>query len=253
MLEKAKRIAMEAGNILVDKLNSDFTITQKGSIDLVTDADLASEKYIVEALQKVFPEHGIYAEEGRRASSEGDLIWFVDPLDGTTNFAHRVPYFSVSLALIKGKEILLGVVYNPLSGECYTAERGKGAFLNGEKITISKTASLQKSLLVTGFSYSITTDTNDNMKTFEKVTKASQGVRRMGSAALDLCYVACGRFDAFWERRLQTYDMAAGALVVLEAGGQLTNCSGEPYDVLGNEIYASNGLIHEELLQILKG
>lgn len=253
MLEKAKRIAMEAGNILVDKLNSDFTITQKGSIDLVTDADLASEKYIVEALQKVFPEHGIYAEEGGRASSESDLIWFVDPLDGTTNFAHRVPYFSVSLALIKGKEILLGVVYNPLSGECYTAERGKGAFLNGEKITISKTASLQKSLLVTGFSYSITTDTNDNMKTFEKVTKASQGVRRMGSAALDLCYVACGRFDAFWERRLQTYDMAAGALVVLEAGGQLTNCSGEPYDVLGNEIYASNGLIHEELLQILKG
>lgn len=251
MLKQAIEIAFAAGKILVDKLNSDFTITQKGSIDLVTDADLASETYIIKELKKAFPTHGIHAEESGRAATSEVLIWYVDPLDGTTNFAHRFPYFSVSLALVRGSEVILGVVYNPVSKECFTAELGKGAYLNGKRIVVSKTPTLQESLLVTGFSYSVTTDANDNLQTFAQVTKASQGVRRLGSAALDLCGVACGRLDGFWERKLATWDMAAGALIASEAGAHLSTCSGKPYSVLGHDVCATNGLIHAELLEML--
>lgn len=251
MLARAKQIAFSAGEIVLEKFASDFKISKKGTIDLVTDADLAAEKHIIHELKTYFPEHGVLGEEGGRIESLNDLVWIIDPIDGTTNFAHGFPYFSVSIALAKGSEVLLGVVYNPVTQECFSAERGYGAYLNEEPIQVSTTTKLQDSLLVTGFSYNINAGAEDNMKSFAEATKASRGVLRIGSAALDLCQVASGRLDAFWERELEPWDMAAGSLIVLEAGGTLTTCSGQEFEVYGNNIFASNGLIHAELQNIL--
>ncbi len=251
MIHKATNIALAAGVILKEKLKAGVTIHHKGRIDLVTDADRASEEYIVKELQKVFPSHGILGEEGARIEGTSDYLWVIDPIDGTTNFAHGFPHFSVSLGLLKGEEVVLGIVHNPMNQECFVAERGSGAFLNGEKIVVSKQTALQESLLTTGFPYDIATTAENNLKSFELTNKVSQGVRCLGSAALDLCQVAAGRLDGFWERSLHPWDIAAGSLVVTEAGGKVTKCDGQAFRALGHEVCATNGQIHEELLEIL--
>ncbi|NMB02379.1 MAG: inositol monophosphatase [Firmicutes bacterium] len=253
MIELARQVALGAGEILVRKLKQGISIEHKGSIDLVTDADKASEKYVVDQLQKLFPSHGILGEEGSRIEGTSDLLWVIDPIDGTTNFAHGFPYFSVSLGLIKGNEAVLGVVYNPASNECFWAEKGSGAFLNGTRIAVSKQDKVQASLLATGFPYDVATTSEDNLSAYERVTKASQGVRCLGSAALDLCQVASGRIEAFWERFLHPWDIVAGSLIVVEAGGRISGCLGQNFNPLGHEICASNGLVHDELLGMIKG
>lgn len=251
MIEQVREIALGAGQIVIEKLSSGFAVERKGSIDLVTDADLAAEKYIIGQITKLFPKHSICAEEGGTIEKAGEFIWFIDPIDGTTNFAHGFPYFSISLGLVKNNETILGLVYNPVSGECFLAERGSGAFLNDEQIKVSTETKLQNSLLLTGFPYDVATTEKNNLRAFNKATKATQGVRSLGSAALDLCQVACGRFEAFWELSLQPWDLAAGSLIVTEAGGKISNCDGGQFSVRGNEILASNGLIHDELIQTL--
>lgn len=250
-IERIQEVALEAGEILVEKLNSGFSVEHKGRVDLVTDADKASEKYVVERLTAMFPDHSICAEESGWTEKSSEFVWYIDPLDGTTNFAHGFPYFSVSLALARDGEVILGVVYNPVAKECFTAERGGGAFLNGERLSVSKHAKLQDSLLITGFPYDIATNPDNNMEAFAKAYKASQGVRRNGSAALDLCYVASGRVEAFWEKYLKPWDLAAGSLIVEEAGGKITDCSGNFFQIKADEILASNGLVHDELLGII--
>jgi myo-inositol-1(or 4)-monophosphatase len=251
VIRKATTIALAAGEILTAKLRTGVTIHHKGRIDLVTDADRASEAYIVKELQEAFPTHGILGEEGARIEGASDFLWVIDPIDGTTNFAHGFPYFAVCIGLVKGGEVILGVVHNPVSQECFVAERGNGAFLNGKKIAVSRQAVLRESLLTTGFPYDIATTAEDNMKSFEYTNKATQGVRCLGSAALDLCQVASGRLEGFWERSLHPWDIAAGSLIVSEAGGRVSSCAGQEFRALGHEICATNGLIHEELLEIL--
>lgn len=251
MIERARQIALAAGDILIHKLMTGVTIEHKGSIDLVTDADKASEKYIVGELQKAFPHHGILGEEGARVEGTSDYLWVIDPIDGTTNFAHGFPHFAVSMGLVKDGQVVLGIVYNPKTQELYVAERGSGAFLNDKRIFVSTKSRVQESLLATGFPYDIATTDQDNMKSFHLANKASQGVRCLGSAALDLCQVAAGRIEGFWERSLQPWDIAAGSIIVLEAGGKITGCQGQSFNPLGNEVYASNGLIHDELLELL--
>ena len=251
MIDQATKIALAAGVILREKLEAGVSIEHKGRIDLVTDADRAAEAFIVQELRKVFPSHGILGEEGARIEGTSDYLWVIDPVDGTTNFAHGFPYFSVSLGLVKGDEVVLGIVHNPMSQECFVAERGSGAFLNGQKLSVSKQTTLEASLLTTGFPYDIATTDETNLKSFELVNKVSQGVRCLGSAALDLCHVASGRLEGFWERSLQPWDIAAGSLIVTEAGGQVTRCNGGGFSPLGHEICATNGQIHQELLHLL--
>lgn len=251
-IDVVKEIALGAGEILVEKLHSGVSIQAKGSIDLVTDADKASEAFVVGELRRRFPQHGILAEESGRQGGTSDFLWVVDPLDGTTNFAHRFPYFCVSIALVKGNEVVVGVVYDPIKKECFASEKGSGAFLNDERITVSKSTTVLGSLLATGFPYDIATSTRTNLESFSRVNKASQGVRSLGAAALDLCQVAAGRLDAFWELVLQPWDLAAGGLMVKEAGGRVTDCFGERFNPLGSNVCASNGLIHDELLQLIK-
>lgn len=234
-----------------DKLKTGITIEHKGSIDLVTDADRASEEYVVRELTRAFPHHGILGEEGARIQGTSEYLWVIDPIDGTTNFAHGFPYFAVSLGLLKGDEVVLGIVYNPMVEECFVAERGSGAFLNGQRIAVSKQESLQESLLTTGFPYDIATTAQDNMASFAMTNKLSQGVRCLGAASLDLCQVAAGRLEAFWERALQPWDIAAGSLIVEEAGGRVTGCQGQEFRALGHEVCATNGWIHDELIRVL--
>ena len=251
LIEQARQIALDAGRLLTAKLESGITIEHKGSIDLVTDADRAAEEYIVGQIQSMFPHHGILGEEGARIEGASEFLWVIDPLDGTTNFAHGLPYFSVSLGILRGNEVVAGVVYNPVAGECFAAERGSGAFLNGKRIQVSEQAAVQESLLATGFPYDVATSEKNNLKSFELVTRVSQGVRCQGSAALDLCQVAAGRIDGFWERSLNPWDIAAGSLIVTEAGGRVTDCSGQDFNPLGRDVCATNGLIHAELVKIL--
>ena len=219
-------------------------------VDLVTDYDKRSEEAIIEAIRERFPEHGILSEE--RAPEEGNgYRWIIDPLDGTTNYAHNYPFFAVSIALEREGRLLLGVVYLPVFEELFFAERGRGATLNGEPIRVSRTPKLREALLATGFPYAIER-IGLNLKLFERFIYRAQAVRRDGAAAPDLCYVACGRFDGFWELDLKVWDIAAGVLIVEEAGGRVSDFSGNELDLYGNEILASNGLIHEEMLEVLR-
>ncbi len=252
MLEKAQAVALGAGRILLDKARAGFDVEHKGSIDLVTDADRAAEEYVVQELKKHFPTYSILAEEGGFIAGAEEYIWVIDPLDGTTNFAHRFLHYAVSIALARKGKILLGVVYNPVLDECFSAQLGKGAYLNGQRISVSSEKLVLNSLLATGFPYDVATTAQDNMLAFERAMKASQGVRSMGAAALDLCQVACGRLEGFWERDLQPWDIAAGSLIVAEAGGEVSTCRGGAFDPLGSEILASNGRIHGELLKMVK-
>lgn len=227
-------------------------VEYKGEVDLVTPTDRASEALIASSLRHAFPDHAILAEEGGGTAGGNGLIWLVDPLDGTTNFAHSFPVFAVSMALRGPEGLLVGVVYDPLRDECFTAARGQGAWLNGRPIHISDCLMLDKALLATGFPYDRRTVEDNNVAAFGVFIRRCQGIRRAGAAALDLAYVACGRLDGYWEMRLKPWDVSAGALLVREAGGMVTDYQGQAHEVLdGHNIIASNGRIHNELILTL--
>jgi myo-inositol-1(or 4)-monophosphatase len=245
-LEAAVEIAREAGAVLREEAQKTPDISYKGDYDLVTQADKRSEAVIVSRLQKYFPGHAVAAEEGTGKETGSEYKWHVDPLDGTTNFAHGYPCFCVSMALAKGDELVLGVVYNPIFEELFSAARGEGAFFNGKRMECSKIAALRGSLLCTGFP-NHKRHAHPNIHYYWDFTLCSHGVRRDGSAALDLAYVAAGRFDGFWEFGLKPWDTAAGVVIVEEAGGKITDLDGKPYVLGGKTILATNGLIHAEM------
>ena len=240
-------IAREAGGLLMSFFGK-VSIEYKGEVDLVTKADRASEKMIVERIRKQWPDHDLIGEEGSRRETGSDFRWYVDPLDGTTNFAHGYPVFCVSMALEYKGERIAGVVFDPNRNEMFAAAKGSGAQLNGQPAHVSSTTRLKESLVATGFP-SHKRHKNPNINFYHQITLRSHGVRRAGSAALDLCYTACGRFDAYWEFNLNSWDTAAGVLLVEEAGGKVTNFSGGPFEIASREVLASNTVLHEEVLR----
>ena len=250
-LEAAVEIAQEAGKLLREELERPPKIAYKGDFDLVTQADRRSEEVIVRRLVQHFPEHAIAAEEGTGKKTGSDYCWHVDPLDGTTNFAHGYPCFCVSMALAHKDELLLGVIYNPLYQELFAAARGEGATFGGRKIESSKISAIESSLLCTGFP-NHNRQSLPNIHYYWDFTLRSHGVRRDGSAALDLAYVAMGRLDGFWEFGLNPWDTAAGVVLVEEAGGRVTDMEGRPYLLGGPSILATNGLIHDEMVQVAR-
>lgn len=236
--------------MLAENLRRDFQVSKKGRINLVTEMDLRSESLIIEAIRSRFPEDEILSEEEGTRPGDRSRRWVIDPLDGTTNYAHGYRFFCVSIAFELEGEIALGVVYDPVTEEMFTARRGEGAFLNADRLRVSSEAELLESLLCTGFPYDIDA-IRGGLELFERVLLQSRAVRRDGSAALDLCYVAAGRFEGFWERGLQSWDVAAGQLIVREAEGAVTALDGSPVSVYDREILASNGHIHQALVQAL--
>ena len=247
VIAPAAQIAREAGALLMDYFHRKVTVEYKGEADLVTVADRKSEALIRQRLREHWPSHDILGEEGGLQDTGSDYRWYVDPLDGTTNFAHGFPVFCVSMALEYKGQRIAGVIYDPTRDELFAAEQGSGAYLNQQRIRVSKTANLAESLIATGFP-SHKRHKNPNIFFYHQITLRSHGVRRAGSAALDLCCVACGRFDAFWEFNLNSWDTAAGVLIVEEAGGKITNFQGGPFELSSRETLASNSLIHEALL-----
>jgi myo-inositol-1(or 4)-monophosphatase len=247
----AEEAAREAGKFLMNHLYRGFTVARKGEINLVTEIDVAAEKLIVSRLNSAFPGHTVLAEEMHAQTASGAVTWIIDPLDGTTNYAHGFPVFSVSIGLEVEGIVEWGIVYNPNLEEVFTARRKGGAFLNGEPVHVSKTESLDASLLATGFPYDIRTSARNNLDYFCAFALHAQGIRRGGSAALDLCYVAAGRLDGFWELSLNAWDCAAGYLMVREAGGKVTNWRNEFGSIYERECLATNLLIHEQMLTVL--
>ncbi len=243
--------ARAAGDIIRRGMFDVLDIRYKGEINLVTQIDVEAERAVVERLRANTPDHGVLAEEGSVHNNRSPYRWLIDPLDGTTNYAHRFPFFCVSIGLQHGNDPVLGVVLDPVRDELFTAIRGGGAACNGQPLAVSSTASLNKSLLVTGFAYDPKQDTNVNFRHFEAISRVAQGVRRTGSAALDLCYVAAGRSDGFWELLLSPWDTAAGQVIVEEAGGRVTDFSGRVFSPDTPEIVASNGKIHDAMLTVL--
>jgi myo-inositol-1(or 4)-monophosphatase len=256
MLDKessvAREVAQKAGEMLMGMLGNDHSIVKKGEIDLVTEADLAAEKMILEMIHRHFPYDAILAEEEGRRGGEAGRTWVIDPLDGTTNYAHGFPFFAISIALEVQKEVIMGVVYNPYMKELFSAEKGRGAFLNGEVLTVSRTGSMNEALLVTGFPYDVHERPDGVVALLKDMLVRAQGVRRIGSAALDLCYVAAGRLDGFWEADLKPWDTAAGDVIVREAGGRLTTFEGESYTPYSKSVVASNGWIHGQMLEVTR-
>jgi len=245
-LNNAVEIAREAGGLLAQLFKRPHEISYKQPSDLVTDADRRSEALIIERLRSRFPKHSVVAEEGGGQETSSDYCWYVDPLDGTTNFAHGFPVFCATLGLTYRGEVVAGVAYDPTRDELFTAERGAGAYLNNQRIHVSKNANLGECLVATGFP-PFAQDHELNIQFYHRFTRLSHGVRRAGSAALDLSYVAAGRFDGFWEMKLHPWDKAAGSLMVTEAGGRVTNLSGGPFDLQADEIFASNSLVHDQM------
>ena len=255
MLAIAIEAAQTAGRFLKQNLGRVRQIQLKDGQEknLVTEIDKGSEEIIIDIIKKHFPAHDILAEEsGRKRGQVSEYRWVIDPLDGTTNFTHGFPVFSVSIALEWKGEIILGVIYDPNFDEMFTAERGKGAFLNGKQIRVSRIDSLIRSMLVTGFPYNITENPDHAVEHFVNFLMHAQAVRRMGSAAIDLAYVAAGRYEGFWEVALNPWDMAAGVLLVTEAGGKITDFSGMAFSIYQKELLASNGIVHEEMMQVLR-
>ena len=248
----AIKSALKGSEILQGYRGKVKKIGYKGVVNLLTEADRLSEDRIIKIIQKNFPEHNILTEESKGYEKKSDYKWIIDPLDGTTNYAHGFPVYCISIALEKEGEIILGVVYNPVLKELFLAEKNKGAFLNDKRIYISKTRDLSKSLLATGFPYDIRESKVNNLGHFKNFALTSQAIRRAGSAALDLCYLAKGIFDGFWELKLSPWDTAAGILIVKEAGGKVTNFSGEKFSIYAKDILATNGKIHNQMIQVLK-
>lgn len=250
-LETAVEAAVAAGRLQRSRFASSFTVDLKGAKDLVTELDTASEALIVSLLLKRFPGHGILAEEGSYPAGDGVHTWVIDPIDGTTNFAHGYPWFCSSIALEREGKLAVGVIHNPMTDELFTAVAGGGAFMNGRRLTVSQRAPLAASLLATGFPYDCATDSENNFDRFIRFQKAARGVRRAGAAALDLAWLAAGRLDGFWEVKLKPWDVAAGTLLVQEAGGMVTAFDGSPYDIRNHRILASNGRLHGEMIAML--
>ena len=248
----AINLARDAGNLLKGKFNSKLEIHYKGEINLVTEADKMSEDLIIEAINSSFPDHGILSEESPAQNSQAKMRWIIDPLDGTTNYAHGYPVFCVSIALEKEGVIVLGIIYDPLREDMFVAERGKGAYLNSKKLKVSKTATLSRSILATGFPYDIRVSKDNNLNYFNLMVMEAQAIRRAGAAALDIAYLACGRFDGFWELKLMPWDMAAGCLMVEESGGVISDMIGGRWDISLPNVLVSNGLIHEQMISIFK-
>ena len=241
-------IIREAGALLISYFQRRIGYEYKGDVDLVTEADRASEKFITQRLQNRWPDFGVLGEEGTRSDMAAEYRWLVDPLDGTTNFAHGYPVFCISIALTRGEELIAGFLYDPTRDEFFSAEHGAGAKLNGVAMHVSKTQTLSESLLGTGFP-SQKRHKNPNIHFYHQLTLRSHGLRRAGSAALDLANVACGRYDGYWEFNLNPWDTAAGVLLVREAGGMVTSFDGSPFLLNSREVLASNGIIHDELMQ----
>lgn len=259
ILSTASEIARRAGALLMEHFSRGVKTEYKGAgtVDVVTEADRNSEKLIVESLRKAFPEHGIVAEEGSRTHPNAEYLWYVDPLDGTTNFAHGFPVFCVSLGLARENQVVAGIIFDPTRNELFATARGRGASLNGKPIHVSKVKTVGESLLGTGFP-SKKRHENPNIYFYHQLTMKSHGLRRPGSAALDLANVASGRYDGYWEFRLNPWDTAAGVLLVEEAGGKVTHVDGTAFDVSkSRDVLATNGLIHRELedemLEIIQG
>lgn len=249
----AVEAATIAGKILLDYARSGFRIEYKNAVNLVTDADRQSEHAIIETIRRHYPSHDILAEErGMQSAGRSSYRWVIDPLDGTTNFAHGFPMYCVSIGLEHQGRMMVGVILDPTRQELFAAVSGHGATLNGQCIDVSRTSTLDAALLVTGFAYDIRESTNNNLGYFSEFSLRARGVRRTGSAALDLCYVAAGRFDGFWEMKLHAWDMAAGSLMVTEAGGRMSDFRGGAFSIEGVEMVASNGLIHNEMLEVLR-
>ena len=254
-LETAEAIAREAGALLRDFYGRGVRAEYKGDVDIVTEADRASERLITQRLHEAFPGHGVYGEEGTRSALDSEYRWYVDPLDGTTNFAHGFPVFCVVLGCERRApgltpeqdgEMVAGVIYDPLRDEMFSAARGAGATLNGVPILVSRTKALAESLIATGFP-SHKRHRSPNVHFYQEFTLRSHGVRRAGSAALDLAYVAAGRIDGYWEFILNPWDTSAGYLLVEEAGGKVTHFDGSKFTLDSREVFATNGLIHEEM------
>lgn len=249
----AVRAALEAGKILKERLGDVRTIDYKAAFNIVTDVDKASEAKIFSIILDEFPEDDVLAEEsGFTKGKTSKRRWLIDPLDGTTNYAHTYPFFSVSIALEEEGKRILGVVYNPMTDELFRAEPGEGAWLNDERLFVSDAKELSTSLLATGFPPDTHKAAKSNILQFKTLTDQTHGVRRDGSAALDLCFVACGRLDGFWEMKLAPWDIGAGSLIVEEAGGCVTNLSGGPLDISSGHILATNSKIHKEIVEVLR-
>jgi myo-inositol-1(or 4)-monophosphatase len=255
LLATAVEAVLKAGDIQMASFGSSIRVDKKGAIDLVTEVDLAVERMFRGLIAERFPDHRILAEELGTADESGPAPyrWIFDPLDGTTNYAHGLPVFSASLALERAGQLVLGVVYDPTRKELFTAERGGGALLNGAPIRVSSAQSLLDALLVTGFPYDVHQTVDEIVGLFGAFIGRAQAVRRLGSAALDLCYVASGRMDGFWERRLKPWDTAAGGLIVEEAGGQVTGMDGRPFNCRAGHVVASNGRVHADMLKVIAG
>jgi myo-inositol-1(or 4)-monophosphatase len=255
-LATAIEIVLRAGEIQMSRRESGFHVNKKGTIDLVTEVDLECERMCRTVLGDRFPEHDILAEELSSGTIQGRSSrhrWVFDPLDGTTNYAHGLPVFCASLALEIDGRVEVGAIYDPTRKELFTSERGEGAFLNGTRLRVSETDVLLDALLVTGFPYDVHQKLVPLVAMFGAFLGEARAVRRLGSAALDLCYIAAGRFDGFWEQSLRPWDVAAGALIVEEAGGRVTGMDGTPFDPAAAHLVASNGRIHEAMLQVIEG
>ncbi len=253
MLQKIIRIAREAGNLIKEDFGKHHLIEYKTNVsNIVTDTDKKAEKLITEFIGKEFPGHNILAEEGSRKDGSSDYLWVIDPVDGTTNFAHGLPIFSVSIGVMKNDEIIAGVVFDIMRDVMYSAEKGSGSFGNERKLQVSKNEDLRKSLLVTGFPYNVAENPDNVYEKFVAFLKSSRAVRRLGSAAIDCCYVAEGVFDGFWEVSLNPWDICAGKLIIEEAGGKVTNFKGEKVSVFSKQFLASNGFVHEKMMKILQ-
>jgi myo-inositol-1(or 4)-monophosphatase len=251
-LQVATYAAEKSARILRRRFGNISQVHKKAAEEIVTEADTESEKEIISTIRSNFPEHGILSEECGLKAAESDYKWIIDPLDGTVNFAHQVPICCISIALAIQDAIVLGIVFNPLNGEFFSAVKGRGAQLNGKPIQVSSVSTLKDSLLVTGFAYNLKETFQPVIARYGNCLMAAQGVRRLGSAALDLCYVACGRFEGYWEQNLKSWDTAAGSLIAAEAGGTVTTYANQPYSPDKIEILATNGHIHQKMVGLLK-
>ena len=253
LLTFTRKLALDAGAILKNRFNRRHEVRFKGRIDPVTEADVKSEKFITDKITKHFPGHEILTEEGGAAGRKSPWRWVIDPLDGTVNYSHAFPVYCVSIALEYEGEMILGAVYDPQLDELFWARKNAGAFLNRKQIHVSGERVLQRALLATGFAYDIKTARRNNLGLFARMAKKAEGIRRLGSAALDLCWLACGRLDGFWELKLHPWDTAASKVIVEEAGGKITRFGGEKYSIFDTEILATNGKIHMAMKKVLKG
>jgi len=252
-METVRRSANEAGGILKELYGNIRSISKKGEIDLVTEADFASEKAVIEVITSDFPDDMILSEEAGKKGNKSDRLWIIDPLDGTTNFAHSYPFFGVSIALQVKNEVVAGAVYNPVLDEFFEAEKGKGALLNKNAIRVSDKENLKDSLIGTGFPYDVYENPDVVLGYFKKMITRVQGIRRAGAAAVDLCYVAAGRLDGFWEQGLKPWDTSAGSIILQEAGGIISDYEGNPYSPYVKSILASTPGIHSKMLEVFSG